>query len=383
MRRRRRRGQAGAETTTAAGCADVDQPAPVTTGERTAPADTLDPAQTWTLTFDTSCGTFVVTLDLESAPATDSVVGRPCRGRVLRRHGVPSHRARVRDPRWRPDPDGGGGPGYQTVDVPAEGAAYTHGVVAMAKAGPEPAGTAGSQFFVVTGADVGLPPDYAIVGEVTEGLDVVDLIGTLGDPATEQPTQAVVIESVTPRRAARSGRPPTERAFWSRKSASIGSIPTTGTSSSLIRGQSSRRRVRRIVARHPQPRSLCPQQIHTVRGLTIHRSGRSQSHHVDEHPPIARSSPPARRHGPARRPPCTRAGGLADDARLPREPHPRARRAPARGGAGMDRRGRAVRRRPRLRIGDGTTADEAWAHLRDDVEAGRTTITTRLRLLTR
>ena len=67
----------------------------------------------------------------------------------------------------------------------------------MAKSGAEPAGTAGSQFFVVTGDDVGLPPDYAIVGEVTEGLDVVDLIGTLGDPATEQPTQAVVIESVT------------------------------------------------------------------------------------------------------------------------------------------------------------------------------------------
>ena len=31
----------------------------------------------------------------------------------------------------------------------------------------------------------------------------------------------------------------------------------------------------------------------------------------------------------------------------------------------------------------GMTADEAWAHLRDDVEAGRTLITTRLRLLTR
>ena len=31
----------------------------------------------------------------------------------------------------------------------------------------------------------------------------------------------------------------------------------------------------------------------------------------------------------------------------------------------------------------GATAEEAWAHLRDDVEAGRTTITTRLRLLTR
>ena len=67
----------------------------------------------------------------------------------------------------------------------------------MAKTQTEPAGTSGSQFFVVTGADIGLPPEYAIVGKVTEGLDVVELIGTLGDPATEQPLQPVVIESVT------------------------------------------------------------------------------------------------------------------------------------------------------------------------------------------
>ena len=71
------------------------------------------------------------------------------------------------------------------------------GVVAMAKTGAEPAGTSGSQFFVVTGADVGLPPDYAIVGNVTSGIDVVERIGELGDPATEQPTRPVVIESVT------------------------------------------------------------------------------------------------------------------------------------------------------------------------------------------
>ena len=53
------------------------------------------------------------------------------------------------------------------------------------------------EFFVVTGDDIGLPPDYAIVGEVTEGLDVVERIGALGDPATEQPLQPVVIRSVT------------------------------------------------------------------------------------------------------------------------------------------------------------------------------------------
>jgi peptidyl-prolyl cis-trans isomerase B (cyclophilin B) len=65
----------------------------------------------------------------------------------------------------------------------------------MAKAGNEPPGTAGSQFYVVTGEDAGLPPDYAVVGKVSEGQDVVDKIGALGD-ASEQPTETVLIESV-------------------------------------------------------------------------------------------------------------------------------------------------------------------------------------------
>ena len=96
-----------------------------------------------------------------------------------------------------PTQSGAGGPGYSTVDRPQSDAAYVKGVVAMAKTQAEPAGTAGSQFFVVTGDDIGLPPDYAIVGKVTKGLDVVQLIGTQGDPATEQPLRPVVVRSVT------------------------------------------------------------------------------------------------------------------------------------------------------------------------------------------
>jgi peptidyl-prolyl cis-trans isomerase B (cyclophilin B) len=69
----------------------------------------------------------------------------------------------------------------------------------MAKTESEKRGTAGSQFFVVTGDDAGLPPDYAVVGRVVDGLDVVDHIGRLGDPATEQPTQPVVMSKVTVR----------------------------------------------------------------------------------------------------------------------------------------------------------------------------------------
>ena len=157
----------------------------------------LDPERTWTLTFDTSCGTFVVTLDLDSAPATaaslvslakagyydDTIFDRIVRVFVIQ-GGDPTQ-------------SGTGDPGYKTVDVPKADAAYTKGVVAMAKTADEPAGTSGSQFFVVTGDDVGLPPEYAVVGTVTEGMDVVERIDQLGDPATEQPLQPVVIRSVT------------------------------------------------------------------------------------------------------------------------------------------------------------------------------------------
>ena len=60
----------------------------------------------------------------------------------------------------------------------------------------EPPGSAGSQFFVVTADDAQLDPDYAIVGEVTDGMDVVERIGVLGDEE-QRPTQAVVIRKVT------------------------------------------------------------------------------------------------------------------------------------------------------------------------------------------
>jgi peptidyl-prolyl cis-trans isomerase B (cyclophilin B) len=96
-----------------------------------------------------------------------------------------------------PTGTGSGGPGYTTRDPPPAGASYTRGVVAMAKAQAEPSGTAGSQFFVVTGADAGLPPEYALLGKVVRGLAVVERIGRFGDPATEQPTRRVVIRRVT------------------------------------------------------------------------------------------------------------------------------------------------------------------------------------------
>lgn len=175
----------------------MQAPAPRDGGDQAAPTEPLDASQTWTLTFDTSCGTFVVTLDLDSAPKTAASLVALARAgfyddTVFHRI-VPGFVIQGGDPTQ----SGTGGPGYSTVDRPAADAAYTKGVVAMAKTAAEPPGTAGSQFFVVTGGDAGLPPEYAIVGKVTDGLDVVDRIGALGDPDTEQPLRPVVVDSVT------------------------------------------------------------------------------------------------------------------------------------------------------------------------------------------
>ena len=177
-------------------CESVEAPAPREPGTHEAPTEPLATNTSYGLTFETSCGTFSVALDLALAPNTAaSLVALASAGyfddTVFHRI-VPGFVIQGGDPTAK----GTGGPGYKTVDVPPAGSRYVKGTFAMAKAGPEPAGTSGSQFFVVTGADVGLPPDYAIVGDVAEGLDVVERIGELGD-ASEQPTQPVVIRSVT------------------------------------------------------------------------------------------------------------------------------------------------------------------------------------------
>lgn len=58
-----------------------------------------------------------------------------------------------------PTATGTGGPGYSVTDTPPKDLRYKLGLVAMAKTQTEAPGTSGSQFFVVTGQDVGLHPD--------------------------------------------------------------------------------------------------------------------------------------------------------------------------------------------------------------------------------
>jgi cyclophilin family peptidyl-prolyl cis-trans isomerase len=164
----------------------------------TASADELDPDTTYSLVLKTTEGSFTIELDQKLAPNTAQSLVRLARNGYF--NGTSFHRVVPGFVIQGGDPtgSGSGGPGYSTVDVPPSDAAYTKGVVAMAKTQDEAPGTAGSQFFVVTGDDIGLPPEYAIVGRVTEGMDTVMAIDALG-VADGPPSKPVKIEKMTVR----------------------------------------------------------------------------------------------------------------------------------------------------------------------------------------
>jgi peptidyl-prolyl cis-trans isomerase B (cyclophilin B) len=161
-----------------------------------APKQTVQRGEELTAVVETSCGSFEIALDTERAPKTANSFAYMAEEGFyddLTFHRiVPEFVIQGGDPLGT----GTGGPGYKAVEKPPANLAYTKGVVAMAKSSAEPPGTSGSQFFVVTGADAGLPPEYALVGKVSSGMDVVTRIGKLGTPA-EKPKQTVLIEKMT------------------------------------------------------------------------------------------------------------------------------------------------------------------------------------------
>ncbi len=90
-----------------------------------------------------------------------------------------------------PEGTGTGGPGYTFKDE-INDHKIVKGALAMANAGPN---TNGSQFFVVTTAAAPwLDGKHTVFGEVSEGMDVVDKIGTLPTDARDRPTQEARIE---------------------------------------------------------------------------------------------------------------------------------------------------------------------------------------------
>ena len=182
------------------GCKQVDTPKPGNDGGERKPRVNLDPAKTYEVRVDTSCGSFTIRLDQKTAPKIAASFAALTKkgfydGTVFHRI-VPGFVIQGGDPTGT----GNGGPGYSVVDRPPADAVYTRGVVAMVKSGGESPGTAGSQFYVVTGQDAGLPPEYGLLGKVVKGMEVAMKIDSLGDPQSGgagTPLQTVVVEKAT------------------------------------------------------------------------------------------------------------------------------------------------------------------------------------------
>jgi peptidyl-prolyl cis-trans isomerase B (cyclophilin B) len=188
----------GSDSTTTAspgGCKEVEAPKPKTVSF-SAPKQVLSKGEKATAVVKTSCGTFDIALDTERAPKTaNSFAFLADEGFYddLTFHRIaPGFVIQGGDPQGT----GNGGPGYSVDEKPPANLSYTKGIVAMAKTSAEPPGRSGSQFFVVTAADAGLPPEYALVGKVSKGYDAVERIEKLGGEG-EAPKRTVLIEKVT------------------------------------------------------------------------------------------------------------------------------------------------------------------------------------------
>jgi cyclophilin family peptidyl-prolyl cis-trans isomerase len=184
-----------------AGCTRVEDP-----GDRADEAHQKRPTGRLsgpaTVAMQTNCGAFTITLDVDRAPKTAASFATLVKRGFY--DGLTFHRISG-DPASGPfviqagDPlaNGLGGPGYSIREKPPADLKYTKYTVAMAKTQSEPAGTSGSQFFIVTAADAGLPPDYALVGKVTDGQATVDRIAKVPANGNEQPIVPIVISKAT------------------------------------------------------------------------------------------------------------------------------------------------------------------------------------------
>ena len=180
------------------GCEDVAKPAPKDVGELKKPTEKLDKSKTYIATLATTCGDIEITLDAKRAPITGGSFKYLADQKFF--DGTTFHRIVPNFVIQGGDPagTGEGGPGYSVEEAPPSDLTYTKYLVAMAKTGAEPPGTSGSQFFVVTGDDAAsLTPDYALLGEVTSGQEVIDTIGGIQADANGTPAAQVVMKSVT------------------------------------------------------------------------------------------------------------------------------------------------------------------------------------------
>lgn len=174
-------------------------------------AQCIDPAKTYTASVVTSEGTVVVTLDTERTPITTNNFVALARygyydGTDFFRTEAQSGIIQGGSPHTQDNSDPGPGPNFSVPDegLPFSADDYGPGTLAMARTSA-PDSASGQFFFLATdggrylGDQAQLGPDagsYAVFGNVTEGLDVLQKIAVLDD-GSGAPGKQVAIETVT------------------------------------------------------------------------------------------------------------------------------------------------------------------------------------------
>lgn len=185
-------------------CVEVKAPKPKGPQHIATPTLTLDPAKRYTVQLLTNCGAIDVRLAVRSAPRIAAsfvyLVRRGFYNDLTFHRVVAGFVIQAGDPTG----NGSGGPGYTIVEPPPADTQYRKGTVAMAKSATDPPGAAGSQFFIVTGSNIDLPPQYALLGTVVGGQKTVAAISevpTVTGPDGEKsaPAHPIVILQATVR----------------------------------------------------------------------------------------------------------------------------------------------------------------------------------------
>ncbi len=159
------------------------------------PPTCLEVGASYEAIVTTNKGEFTIALDPESAPVAANNFVFLARNQyfddTVCHRIIPNFVVQCGDP----TATGTGGPGYTIVDEPPAPGQYQVGSIAMAKT--QAPDSAGSQFFIITGSDgEALPPEYALFGQVTDGLDsTVEAMAAAGSP-DGVPTEPVGIQSI-------------------------------------------------------------------------------------------------------------------------------------------------------------------------------------------
>ncbi len=163
----------------------------------TAPELILEPTRRYSATIRTNHGAMTLELFAAEAPRTvnnfvflarEGFYEAGCFHRVIRDFMIQG---------GCPEGSGRGGPGYRFQDEPVT-RPYVKGTLAMANAGPN---TNGSQFFIVHGQNVGLPPNYTIFGMLVAGEETLDTLANAavtsgGSGESSTPAQRLEIRNI-------------------------------------------------------------------------------------------------------------------------------------------------------------------------------------------